>query len=175
MCQRKCSSIFTNDGTAYRLSAAAALLHPYFWSPSKRLAFLQDASDRFEAEERDTEGEDGPSSEILPRLLQCLEQNAESIIGVDWHKRIDRGLIDDLRKFRRYQGHRIMHLLRALRNKRQHYQDLSDQLKRTVGDIPDGYLSYWTLRFPKLLLHVYHVLQSDPNVYKEPVFREYFG
>lgn len=83
------------------------MIHPYFWSPSKRLGFLQDASDRFEVEERDP-----PSA-----LLQRLEQNAVQIIGPDWYKRIDRILVENLGKYRKYDGSRIRDLLRALRNK----------------------------------------------------------
>lgn len=83
------------------------MLHPYFWSPSKRLGFLQDASDRFEIEERDP-----PSP-----LLQRLEQGAVDIIGPDWYKRIDRIVVENLGKYRKYDGSRVRDLLRALRNK----------------------------------------------------------
>lgn len=82
-------------------------LHPFFWSTSKRLAFLQDASDRFEIEVRDP-----PSP-----LLQALESNVSTVIGTDWYKRIDRIVANDLGKFRKYDGRRIRDLLRALRNK----------------------------------------------------------
>src|SRR4051794_18770821 len=83
------------------------MLHPYFWSPSKRLGFLQDASDRFEIEERDP-----PSP-----LLQRLEQGAVDIIGPNWYKRIDRVVVENLGKYRKYDGSRVRDLLRALRNK----------------------------------------------------------
>lgn len=82
-------------------------LHPFFWSPAKKLSFLQDASDRFEIEERDP-----PSP-----LLQELESNTLTVIGTDWYKRIDRIVANDLGKFRKYDGKRIRDLLRALRNK----------------------------------------------------------
>ncbi|CAG8458080.1 1394_t:CDS:2 [Funneliformis mosseae] len=90
-----------------RPKAETVMLHPYFWSPSKRLGFLQDASDRFEIEEREP-----PSP-----LLQRLEQGAVNIIGPDWYKRIDRVLVENLGKYRKYDGSRVRDLLRALRNK----------------------------------------------------------
>lgn len=68
---------------------------------------MQDASDRFEIEERDP-----PSP-----LLQSLESNVSTVIGVDWYKRIDRVVANDLGKFRKYDGKRVRDLLRALRNK----------------------------------------------------------
>ena len=83
------------------------LMHPYFWTPSQRLAFLQDASDRFEIEERDP-----PSP-----LLKVLERSAAKVVGPDWYRRIDRMLLDNLGKYRKYDGGSIRDLLRALRNK----------------------------------------------------------
>jgi serine/threonine-protein kinase/endoribonuclease IRE1 len=83
------------------------LAHPFFWSTSKRLSFLQDASDRFEIEQRDP-----PSP-----LLQSLEKDAKEIVGYDWYRRIDRVVVNDLGKFRKYDGKRVRDLLRALRNK----------------------------------------------------------
>ncbi|KAI8333189.1 hypothetical protein EDC96DRAFT_526122 [Choanephora cucurbitarum] len=90
-----------------RPNADTILSHPFFWSTSKRLAFLQDASDRFEVEERDP-----PSP-----LLQQLESDASKVIGVDWYKRIERVVANDLGRFRKYDGKRVRDLLRALRNK----------------------------------------------------------
>lgn len=72
---------------------------------------MQDASDRFEIEERDP-----PSP-----LLQTLESDASTVIGVDWYKRIDRVVANDLGKFRKYDGKRVRDLLRALRNKVRDY------------------------------------------------------
>jgi serine/threonine-protein kinase/endoribonuclease IRE1 len=83
------------------------LTHPFFWTTTQRLAFLQDASDRFEIEERDP-----PSP-----LLQTLETDAANVIGKDWYKRIDRVVVNDLGRYRKYDGKRVRDLLRALRNK----------------------------------------------------------
>ncbi|CAG8547954.1 11824_t:CDS:2 [Gigaspora margarita] len=140
------------------------MIHPYFWSPSKRLSFLQDASDRFEIEERDP-----PSP-----LLQRLEQGVGKVIGSDWHKRIDKVFIENLGKYRKYDGSKIRDLLRALRNKKHHYQDLPEQVKRALGHIPDGFLYYFTSRFPNLMLHVYYVIAEFENLTNESIFKHYF-
>ncbi|CAG8436084.1 13443_t:CDS:10 [Rhizophagus irregularis] len=147
-----------------RPKAEIVMLHPYFWSPSKRLGFLQDASDRFEIEERDP-----PSP-----LLQRLEQGAVDIIGPDWYKRIDRIVVENLGKYRKYDGSRVRDLLRALRNKKHHYQDLPDHVKRSLGEIPDGFLFYFTSRFPQLMLHVYYVIAESETLKDESMFRHYF-
>ena len=83
------------------------MIHPFFWSPEKRLNFLVDVSDQFEFEPRDP-----PSSN-----LQTLESDAQEILGADFLKRLDKSFVDTLGKQRKYTGTRILDLLRALRNK----------------------------------------------------------
>lgn len=83
------------------------LLHPFFWTPAKRLGFLQDASDRFEIMERDPRE---------PPLI-ALEMGAFDIVGIDWHKRLDKVFVENLGKFRKYDGRSVQDLLRAFRNK----------------------------------------------------------
>lgn len=69
--------------------------------------FLQDASDRFEIMCRD------------PRdlMLIQLETGAHGVVGNDWHARLDRFFLDNLGKFRKYDGKSVQDLMRALRNK----------------------------------------------------------
>ncbi|KAF8721207.1 hypothetical protein RHS02_08933, partial [Rhizoctonia solani] len=147
-----------------RPDTTKCLTHPFFWTPSRRLAFLQDASDRFEIMERDPR-EPG---------LVALETGAVNIIGNDWQRRLDKMFIDNLGKFRKYDVTSVQDLLRALRNKKNHYQDLPDNVKRHLGPLPEGFLSYFTRRFPKLFLHVYCVVEGSPLMV-EPMFRSYFA
>ncbi|KAJ1301123.1 hypothetical protein OPQ81_003536 [Rhizoctonia solani] len=146
-----------------RPDTTKCLTHPFFWTPSRRLAFLQDASDRFEIMERDPR-EPG---------LVALETGAFNIIGNDWQRRLDKMFIDNLGKFRKYDVTSVQDLLRALRNKKNHYQDLPENVKRHLGPLPEGFLSYFTRRFPKLFLHVYCVVE-DSTLKLEPMFRSYF-
>lgn len=90
-----------------RPNTVLCLTHPFFWSPHQRLAFLQDASDRFEIMCRDPREPD----------LISLEKNAYSVVGSDWHHRLDKIFIENLGKFRKYDGRSVQDLLRALRNK----------------------------------------------------------
>ncbi|CCO31001.1 serine/threonine-protein kinase/endoribonuclease IRE1 [Rhizoctonia solani AG-1 IB] len=146
-----------------RPDTTKCLMHPFFWTPSRRLAFLQDASDRFEIMERDPR-EPG---------LVALETGAVEIIGNDWQRRLDKMFIDNLGKFRKYDVTSVQDLLRALRNKKNHYQDLPDNVKRHLGPLPEGFLSYFTRRFPKLFSHVYSVVEGS-SLQVEPMFRPYF-
>ncbi|KAG6813082.1 hypothetical protein H0H92_014141 [Tricholoma furcatifolium] len=146
-----------------RPDTTTCLLHPFFWDPGRRLNFLQDASDRFEIMCRDPRDPD----------LVVLEEGAFAIVGNDWHSRLDRNFIDNLGKFRKYDGRSVQDLLRALRNKKNHYQDLPDNVKRYMGPMPEGFLSYFTKRFPRLFLHVHSVVAST-NLRTEAMFRAYF-
>ncbi|KAI0681622.1 kinase-like domain-containing protein [Cytidiella melzeri] len=146
-----------------RPDTSTCLLHPYFWDPGKRLGFLQDASDRFEVMCRD------------PRdpLLVELERGAISVVGNDWNTRLDKWFIDNLGKYRKYDGKSVQDLMRALRNKKHHYQDLPDNVKRQIGTMPEGFLLYFTRRFPRLFLHVHSVVSSS-QLRSESMFRSYF-
>ncbi|TPX65206.1 hypothetical protein SpCBS45565_g05324 [Spizellomyces sp. 'palustris'] len=114
-----------------RPDASRILMHPYFWTPAMRLGFLQDASDRFEVEERDP-----PSA-----VLKVLERGGHKVIGNDWYRRMDRMLLDNLGKYRKYDGACVRDLLRALRNKKHHYQDLPPPVQKALGPLPEGFLT----------------------------------
>ena len=86
---------------------------------------------------------------------------------------LPREFVDSLGKQRKYTGSRLLDLLRALRNKRNHYEDMPEALKRTVGPLPEGYLSFWTLRFPMLLLVCWNVVYNV-EWEKTDRFREYY-
>lgn len=146
-----------------RPQAREVMSHPFFWSAKKRLTFLCDVSDHFEKEPRDP-----PSP-----ALQELERHAAEVTKGDFQKILPREFIDSLGKQRKYTGSRLLDLLRALRNKRNHYEDMTESLQRTVGPLPEGYLSFWTTRFPMLLLVCWNVVY---NVRWEETdrFRDYY-
>jgi serine/threonine-protein kinase/endoribonuclease IRE1 len=146
-----------------RPDTTSCLLHPFFWDHGRRLTFLQDASDRFEIMCRDPRD---------PHLV-TLEKGAFDIIGNDWHSRLDKIFIENLGKFRKYDGKSVQDLLRALRNKKNHYQDLPDNVKRHLGHMPEGFLSYFTRRYPRLFLHVHSVIATT-SLRQESMFRSYF-
>ncbi len=91
----------------HRPDTTTCLVHPFFWDPGRRLNFLQDASDRFEVMCRDPRDLD----------LVALEKDAASVVGNDWQSRLDKIFLENLGKFRKYDGKSVQDLLRALRNK----------------------------------------------------------
>lgn len=98
---------FLTSVLKHRPDTMRCLMHPYFWDARRRLGFLQDASDRFEIMCRDPRD---------PHLV-LLENNAINVVGPDWPARLDKIFVENLGKFRKYDGRSVQDLLRALRNK----------------------------------------------------------
>ncbi|GAV53948.1 hypothetical protein ZYGR_0AK04500 [Zygosaccharomyces rouxii] len=135
-----------------RPSSLRVLNHPLFWSTSKKLEFLLKVSDRFEIERRD------PPSQLLCKL----EAHSNQVIpNKDWTSKFDKDFMDNLGKYRKYSGEKLMDLLRALRNKYHHFMDLPEDLAAVIGPVPDGFYNYFIKRFPNLLLEIYHIVQEN--------------
>jgi len=148
-----------------RPTAVQVMNHPFFWSAEKRLNFLCDCSDHWEREPRD------PPSEHL----SILEEYSYEVLDSkrNFLGKLDTAFINSLGKQRKYTGDRMLDLLRALRNKKNHYEDMDEVVKAKVGPLPDGYLSYWTIKFPQLLMGCYQCV-LECGLEGEPRFRPYF-
>jgi serine/threonine-protein kinase/endoribonuclease IRE1 len=125
-----------------RPTTRQVMAHPFFWGSKKRLMFLCDVSDHFEKEQRD------PPSDALV----LLESYAPMVCRGDFLKVLTKDFVESLGKQRKYTGSRMLDLLRALRNKWNHREDMSEVLKKAVGTSHEEYLGYWTRRFPNLLV-----------------------
>ncbi|KAL2163572.1 hypothetical protein VTH06DRAFT_5630 [Thermothelomyces fergusii] len=152
-----------NANPKLRPTALEVMAHPFFWNYKKRLAFLCDVSDHFEKEPRD------PPSPALSHL----ESYAPEVVQGDFLKHLPREFVESLGKQRKYTGTRLLDLLRALRNKRNHYEDMSDSLKKMVGPLPNGYLAFWACRFPNLLIVCWNVVY-DLHWDDTDRFRDYY-
>ncbi|XP_047222223.1 serine/threonine-protein kinase/endoribonuclease IRE1 isoform X1 [Girardinichthys multiradiatus] len=130
-----------------RPSTACVLKHPFFWSPEKQLLFFQDVSDRIEKEPAE--------SPIVVRL----ETAGRAVVRTNWRMHISVPLQTDLRRFRTYKGNSVRDLLRAMRNKKHHYHELPPEVQDTLGELPEGFVGYFTSRFPRLLMHTHAALQ----------------
>ncbi|KAI1932993.1 bifunctional endoribonuclease/protein kinase ire1 [Ophidiomyces ophidiicola] len=148
-----------------RPDATTVMMHPFFWSPAERLSFLCDVSDHFEFEPRDP-----PSP-----ALQCLESISPNVLfpDMDFLRALPKDFKDSLGKQRKYTGSKMLDLLRALRNKRNHYNDMPEHLKANIGGLPDGYLQFWTVKFPSLLINCHWVV-TELGLTTLERFKRYF-
>ncbi|XP_054285066.1 serine/threonine-protein kinase/endoribonuclease IRE1 [Macrosteles quadrilineatus] len=143
----------------HRPPADVVLHHPALWDSSRALTFLQDCSDRVEKED------------VTGPVLATLETGASSVCVRDWRSAVDDEVTADLRKYRSYRGDSVRDLLRALRNKRHHFRELSPSAQELLGSTADSFTSYWLSRFPLLLPHSWVAMQC---VRQEPLFVSYY-
>ncbi|KAI3797082.1 hypothetical protein L1987_39773 [Smallanthus sonchifolius] len=134
----------------FRPKAAEVFHHPLFWDPEMRLSFLRDASDRVELEDRETDSD----------LLKALENIGTVGLGGKWDEKLDYILLSDIGRYRKYKYDSVRDLLRVIRNKLNHYRELPKEIRDVLGPVPTGFESYFSSRFPKLVMEVYKVLQQ---------------
>ncbi|XP_060605820.1 serine/threonine-protein kinase/endoribonuclease IRE1-like [Ruditapes philippinarum] len=139
--------------------AKMVLKHPFFWSLERQLSFFQDVSDRIEKESESS------------LVVKKLEWGGDRVVKGDWRNHISMELQNDLRKFRTYKGQNVRDLLRAMRNKKHHYRELPDDVKESLGSVPDQFVRYFTTRFPRLLIHTYTAMECCAH---ERVFQQYY-
>ncbi|KAL3514882.1 hypothetical protein ACH5RR_027599 [Cinchona calisaya] len=155
-------SSLLNRNPELRPKATQVMSHPLFWDSEMRLSFLRDASDRVELEDREKESE----------ILKALESIGNEALGGKWDEKMDTAFINDIGRYRRYKFDSVRDLLRVIRNKLNHYRELSKDIQGILGQLPEGFDSYFSTRFPKLLIEVYkvfHLYCAD-----EETFCKYF-
>ncbi|KAJ8963537.1 hypothetical protein NQ317_019034, partial [Molorchus minor] len=104
-------------------------------------------------------------------ILNILESNDNQVVKSNWKRHIDEHVAADLGKYRSYDGESVRDLLRALRNKKHHFRELSEEVQASLGELPDAFTQYWIRRFPLLLAHTWMTMQC---VAKEKEFWNYY-
>lgn len=139
--------------------------HPYLWNNQKILNFLVSFADRIKVG-------DGLAS----ITKNYLEENNDIVIGSNWLHRLEPTVISSLAyrsAHHNYGGTSVSELLRALRNKEAHYDEMSAAAKQIYGALPDGYTSYWTGKFPYLLIYLY-IKGQKSGLNQDPTFAQYY-
>lgn len=155
-------SSMIDHNPANRPDTSIIMKHPFFWESGKKLQFLLKASDRFEIERRD------PPSDIL----LVLESVGEKVHNGNWHKKFDEVFMSNLGKYRKYHPDKLMDLLRAVRNKYHHFNDMPTSLQQEMSPVPDGFYLYFQEKFPNMLMQVYYIV--DKHLKHEHIFNEFF-
>mmetsp|Transcript_9215 Transcript_9215/g.10522 ORF Transcript_9215/g.10522 Transcript_9215/m.10522 type:complete len:1457 (+) Transcript_9215:172-4542(+) len=147
-----------------RPTAKEVCQHPFFWNSQKKLAFLCDFSDRLE-----TDSLTQTSSNVIDSL--AIERSALDVIGTSWEEKLDSALIDNVQKFRSYDYSCVRDLLRLVRNKHHHFEELPEEFRRTIVPNQNALFEYFATKFPALVMHCYrfcgqHLLDDNPLVPK---------
>ncbi|XP_041017718.1 serine/threonine-protein kinase/endoribonuclease IRE1b isoform X2 [Juglans microcarpa x Juglans regia] len=146
-----------------RPRAMDVLHHPFFWDSEMRLSFLRDVSDRVELEDRENESE----------LLNALESTAAAALKGKWDEKMETAFVNNIGRYRRYKYDSVRDLLRVIRNKLNHYRELPQEIQEILGPVPEGFDSYFSSRFPRLLIEVYNVMYMYCK--EEEFFRKYIN
>ncbi|KAG6648269.1 hypothetical protein CIPAW_07G135500 [Carya illinoinensis] len=146
-----------------RPRAMDVLYHPFFWDSEMRLSFLRDVSDRVELEDRENESE----------LLNALESTAAAALKGKWDEKMETAFVNNIGRYRRYKYDSVRDLLRVIRNKLNHYRELPQEIQEILGPVPQGFDSYFSSRFPRLLIEVHNVMYRYCK--EEEFFRKYIN
>lgn len=154
----------TKEDPFERPTLACLRNHPYFWSNEKILEFFVSISNRLELRD--------DNSNMARNFLQ---ENCSEVIKGNWLNALDEMVKSTLphRNRMNYNGHSVEELLRALRNKKNHYDDMTSAAKHILGPIPDRFTSYWIDKFPLLLLHVYKKFYKS-GIHSEKNFASFY-
>jgi serine/threonine-protein kinase/endoribonuclease IRE1 len=134
----------------------AVLKHPMFWDSKITLSFIGKVSNSLDQEKN---VRDSP-------LNKGLEKRARVVIKGDWMQIISQELQRDLQN-----GSSVRGLLQMIRNKHQHYEELLDDVKHSLGTLPENFVSYFTTRFPLLIIHTYIIFQLCKT---EVAFKDFY-
>lgn len=161
------------------------------------MEFLQDASDYFEAFRRNQQ--DPILAELESKAIDVVgrdwSQRLDKILFTHAEKRrkYKKESVQDLLRVVRNQVRVRSQLMSpspslflplfdnffgltrrpCLCTQKHHYQDLPMDVKAVVGPLPEGYLSYFTSRFPSLFLHVFSVIINS-YLRQDDMFSSYF-
>jgi serine/threonine protein kinase len=136
-----------------RPSAKGVCEHPFFWNSHKRLIFLCDVSDRLETE--------CTSQATANANSLAIERGAMDIVGTSWESRLDLALVDNVNKFRTYDYACIRDLLRLIRNKHHHFDELPSDFRESTVPDQNALLEYFQGKFPGLVMHCYNFCRQN--------------
>ena len=154
--------------------------HPFFWASHRRLSFICDISDRVESDITMGSVPSSKSSTVFVDNPLILERGAANVVGTAWDKALDDVLINNVQKFRTYDPSSVRDLLRLIRNKHHHFDELPRDFRSKLasndnhndlngtGDADaasnktaeEGLWDYFEARFPLLLMHCFQLCRQ---------------
>lgn len=124
------------------------------------MLFLCDFSDRLETEGLGTDQDVAETKRMDYSRVIAVERNAASVVGTAWDTVLDDDLVSNVQRFRTYDPSSVRDLLRLIRNKYHHFEELPDHLKASMGSKTDGLSVYFEKRFPALLVHCFNMCRD---------------
>jgi len=149
-----------------RPTLRAALSHPFLWEAKTKLSFVCLLSDRLKSDRPGTN-----------RLRSFVEAFGRKVFGkAGWWGNLDELFQNDIYSGSHiYDYHSLCDLLRFIRNKRSHLQELQVKDVRDITSTPEKFLQQFIgpQKFPHLVLVCYEIIQA--TCAHESEFKEFLG
>ena len=81
-------------------------------------------------------------------------------------------MVVELQKFRKYGQLLFTDLLRFIRNKKNHYRELSNDVKAILGETNESFMIYFMQAFPSMMIAVDEFVRS--KLIDDPIFSQYY-
>ena len=154
-----------NVNPRFRPTAIQICEHPFFWSSQKKLTYLCDFSDRLE-----TDAISQASLQVINIL--AIERGAVDVVGTSWDQHLDSALINNVQKFRSYDPSSVRDLLRLIRNKHHHFDELPDDFRASKMSNQEQMFDYFEAKFPRLLMHCFNFCRQMLDI-DDPIAIKY--
>jgi serine/threonine-protein kinase/endoribonuclease IRE1 len=121
--------------------------HVALWRPDQNERFLCELSDQLDCQE-------------VGEIHACVEKVSGRVFGKDWSRRLEPWMRTDLFSRRGYKRNSMQDLLRAVRNKIRHCLTLPEEADGVITNTPEGVVTYFMDKFPRLVLEVHQATQN---------------
>ena len=144
-----------------RPNCESILDHPFFWTSERKLRFLVNLSDRASSAKAGTSSIQNKNDKDL---ISELERFVSIVLeGDDWISKLPKCLLVDLENRRRYSSRSVVDCLRMIRNRANHFRELTTEAQSMLSPFPESFVEYFVGSgglFPKLLLHCFEVSEN---------------
>lgn len=145
---RNLVTLMVEHSAEKRPTIQQSLNHPFFWSHSNQLRFLERVKDFL-----DTRG----SSKVAAEAARALDMKGAAILGRNWGSsgRVHPELVAHAAAHGGSRCITVCDLVRLVRNTTQHYRSMSAAVKTQHGDTPNQFWLSIKTAFPEFFMHVY--------------------
>ena len=149
------ASMICRDDTE-RNNASQVVSHPLIWNAQETLDFFHRVGNFIKSNELKK-----TKTKNYENFNERLEENAANVIGRDgdWLLRMDKVLRNDVGWLKKHRKE-VTGIVQTIRNKGEHYHEFGDEKKELYGEYPEGFLKYFTSRFPLIVLETYKAYKS---------------
>jgi hypothetical protein len=100
------------------------------------------------------------ASTVFVDNRMAIERSAADVAGAARDKQLDETLISNVQLFRTYGPSPVRDLLRLIRKKHHHFDELPSEFRISIGSNQDLLLNYFEARFHRLIMHCFNICRQ---------------